>query len=157
MLTGDICIMTLTAIGVATVLGIYPGITQAIRWAGGAYICWIGLRTFFSRLKSLTTTSAGEQTNWYLRTVGITLLNPKAILFFVSFFPLFMDPSEGVLGSFARMGGLFTLLSGSYLLLFAWTGAKISSRLQSSPAAGIWVPRALGALIVFFGGRILWG
>jgi len=158
LLTGDVTIMTLTALGVATILGLYPGIAHGIRWAGGLYICWIGLRVLTSTLTSLTATPETKGTpNWYARTVGITLLNPKAILFFVSFFPLFMDPGLGVAKSFVQMGALFTFLSGSYLVFFAWSGAKLSARLRNSKAAGTWIPRALGTIVLFFGGRMLLG
>lgn len=156
LLTGDICIMGLTALGVATVLGIHPEVATAIRWVGGTYICWIGLRTLVSRFDALTATKSVENApNWYLRTVGVTLLNPKAILFFVSFFPLFMDPSRGVARSFLQMGALFTLLSGGYLVLFTWTGSALSERLRASETASVWLPRALGSVILLFGGRML--
>jgi leucine efflux protein len=158
LLTGDIAIMTLVALGIATILGVYPGIAQAIRWAGGLYICWIGWEVFGSNLETLTAAPPAEGTpNWYTRTVAITLLNPKAVLFFLSFFPLFMDPSLGVARSFLQMGLLFTVLSGSYLVLFAWSGAKLSDRLRRSHAAGVWIPRILGAIILAFGARMLLG
>ncbi len=156
LLTGDICIMTLTALGVATVLGIHPEIATAIRWVGGLYICWIGLHTLASRLEALTATkSVDGAPNWYLRTLGVTLMIPKAILFFVSFFPLFMDPSRGVARSFLQMGALFTLLSGGYLAFFAWMGSALSERLRASEAASVWLPRVLGAVILLFGGKML--
>lgn len=158
LLTGDVAIMTLTALGVATILGLYPGIAHIIRWAGGLYICWIGIGVLRSTLTSLTAAPVTNGTpNWYARTVGITLLNPKAVLFFVSFFPLFMDPALGVAGSFLQMGALFTLLSGSYLVFFAWSGAKLSAKLLASPRAGIWIPRILGMVILLFGIRMLLG
>lgn len=158
LLTGDILIMTLVAAGVATVLGMYPGIAQAIRWAGGLYICWIGWEVLRSSLESLTAVPEAERApNWYTRTVGITLLNPKAVLFFLSFFPLFMDPSLGVGRSFLQMGLLFSFLSGSYLVFFAWSGARLADRLRRSPAAGVWIPRILGAIILAFGARMLLG
>lgn len=158
LLTGDIVIIGLTACGVATVLGLYPGVGRAVRWAGGLYICWIGFKVLVSRLDTLTAAPSVEGSpNWYARTVGITLLNPKAILFFLSFFPLFMDPAQGIARSFVQMGAVFTLLSGSYLVFFAWMGSRLSGFLQSSVRAGIWVPRVLGTVILAFGGRMLVG
>jgi len=156
LVTGDIAIMTLVALGIATILGMYPGITRAIRIAGGLYIVWIGVDVFTSRLGTLVAAPRMDGApRWYARTVGITLMNPKAVLFFLSFFPLFMDPSLGVTRSFLQMGTLFTLLSGSYLVFFAWSGAKLADRLQRSPAAGIWIPRLLGTVILVFGARML--
>jgi leucine efflux protein len=156
LVTGDLCIMALTALGVATVFRMYPGSVRILRLAGGLCIGWIGLRVLFSRLGALTAVEdvRGEP-RWYLRTVGITLLNPKAILFFVSFFPLFMDPTMGVVRSFLQMGVIFTALSGSYLILFSWMGSRLSRWLQSSAWAAVWVPRTLGAIILGFGSWML--
>ncbi len=157
LLTGDLVIMTLTALGIATVMEMAPNLMQVLRWAGGLYICWIGGKTFLSSLSYLTATSdLQNRTAWYFRTVGITLLNPKAVLFFLSFFPLFMDPTQGVARSYLQMGALFTAMSGSYLVLFAWMGSKFFGRIQSSPAAAVWVPRGLGTVIACLGLRLLW-
>lgn len=156
LLTGDLVVISLVALGIATVLGMAPGITRAIRIAGGLYICWIGVEVVRSHLGELVATPGGAiAPRWYLRTLGITLMNPKAVLFFLSFFPLFMDPSLGVARSFAQMAAVFTCLSGSYLLFFAWSGARLSERLRRSPAAGVWIPRLLGAIILAFGARML--
>lgn len=158
LVTGDLTIMTLVAAGVATVLGAFPGLAQGLRVAGGLYILWIGIGVVRSRLETLTAVPAeAGAPNWYLRTLGITLLNPKAVLFFLSFFPLFMDPALGVARSFLQMGALFTLLSGSYLVFFAWGGARLAERLRRSEVAGVWIPRALGVVILAFGLRMLAG
>ena len=158
LLTGDLTLMALVAVGTDVVLRGHPGWLSVLRIAGGLYICWLGLRVFLSDLLALVEVrAAADAPNWYLRTLGITLLNPKAILFFASFFPLFADSARGIPATYLRMGAAFTLLSGSYLVFFAAAGSRISDLLRGSPAARRWAPRFLGTAIAGFGGWMVLG
>ena len=158
LLTGDVAIMVLVAVGTDVVLRVHPGWLSILRVAGGLYICWLGLRVFLSDLLALVEVRAATGIpNWYLRTLGITLLNPKAILFFASFFPIFADPGRGIATTYLCMGVVFTLLSGSYLVFFAAAGSRLSDALRGSPAARRWAPRGLGAAIAGFGGWMVLG
>lgn len=153
LLTGDVVIMTLLAVGTDVVLRDHPGWLVVVRTVGGLYICWLGVRIFLSDLVALVEVRSTESVpNWYLRTIGITLLNPKAIFFFASFFPLFADPSRGIAATYLRMGAVFTLLSGSYLTFFAAAGSRLSDALRGSRTARRWAPRILGTIIAGFGG-----
>ena len=152
LVSGDIVIMSLVAIGTDAVLAHHPEFLSGIRVVGGAYVCWLGAKVFLSPLASLVAEHrAGRDPNWYLRTVGITLLNPKALLFFASFFPLFADLSRGVASAYLRMGAVFTLLSASYLVLFAAAGSRLAAALRGTGPAGRWAPRILGTAIAGFG------
>lgn len=158
LLTGDILIMSLVAAGMATLFSRFPGVERTVRFAGACYILWIGANVYRGPLGLAGPASiGGAPVRWYLRTVGITLLNPKAVLFFVSFFPQFADRSRPVAESFLRMGALFTALSGSYLVCFTWMGGRLGRMLRENATAARWVPRFLGAVIVAFGVRILLG
>lgn len=158
LLTGDVTIMILVAIGTDVILRDHPGWLSVLKALGGLYICWLGLRVFLSDLVALVEVhAAGAAPNWYLRTLGITLLNPKAILFFASFFPLFADPARGIANSYLSMGALFSLLSGSYLLFFAAAGSRLSDVLRKPSAARRWTPRFLGTAIAGFGGWMVLG
>lgn len=153
LLTGDVIIMALVAVGTDVVLREHPDWFRILRIVGGLYICWLGVRVALSDLIALVEVHASAGTpNWYLRTVGITLLNPKAILFFASFFPLFADPSRSIAGTYLRMGVVFTFLSGSYLTFFAAAGSRLSDALRGSRVARRWAPRILGTIIAGFGG-----
>ncbi|MBK9577461.1 MAG: LysE family transporter [Fibrobacteres bacterium] len=156
LLTGDIVIMTLVAAGVATLFSRYPGVERAVRVGGALYILWIGLGVLRSPLGLAHAPADGaKRLPWYPRTVGITLLNPKAVLFFVSFFPQFVDRTIPLGQSFLRLGAVFTVLSGSYLVCFTWMGSRLGRLLRESAAAARWVPRVLGTIILAFGVRLL--
>lgn len=156
LLTGDLVIMSLVAAGVATLFSRYPGMERALRVGGALYILWIGLGVLRSPLAlSGVSAKGGRRLPWYPRTVGITLLNPKAVLFFVSFFPQFVDPALPLSRSFVRLGAVFTVLSGSYLVFFTWMGSRVGRLLRENEAFARWAPRVLGAVILAFGARML--
>ena len=156
LLTGDIVIMTLVAAGVATLFARFPGVERALRLCGALYILWIGFGVMRSPLGlSGALNDGSKRLPWYPRTVGITLLNPKAVLFFVSFFPQFVDRSLPVGQGFLRLGIVFTALSGTYLVGFTWMGSRLGDLLDHSALAARWVPRVLGTIILAFGVRLL--
>jgi leucine efflux protein len=158
LVTGDVAIMSLVALGTDAVLVRHPEWLSAIRVAGGLYVCWLGGKVFLSPLDSMVVSrDDGSSPRWYLRTVGITLLNPKAVVFFASFFPLFADLSRGVGSTYLRMGLVFTFLSASYLVVFATAGSRLAHGLQGSAFARRWVPRGLGTIIAGFGAWMVLG
>jgi leucine efflux protein len=85
-------LLWLAVAGVAALLAAHPLVFKAVQYAGAAYLAWIGLKLVFAR--------GGEaspirmQPGHYARQAFlITLLNPKAIVFYMAFFPLFIDPA----------------------------------------------------------------
>jgi len=156
LVTGDIVIMTLVAAGLASLFARFPGVERAVHIGGALYILWIGVGVLRGPLElAMVEAGVARRFSWYPRTLGITLLNPKAVLFFVSFFPPFADPTLPVAQSFLRMGTVFTLISASYLVFFTWMGARLGRILRESAAAARWVPRVLGTAILAFGLRLL--
>ncbi|WP_017125240.1 LysE family transporter, partial [Pseudomonas gingeri] len=93
VILGDQVLMWLAVAGVASLLKAYPAAFHIVQWMGGAYLFYLGCRLLFAR-------SGGAmpfemKPHQYLRqTMVITLFNPKAILFYMAFFPLFIDPTQ---------------------------------------------------------------
>ena len=93
VILGDQVLIWMAVAGVAALLAAYPAAFHAVQWLGAAYLAWLGLRMWFAR--------AGGQPVLHIRTGQyvrqsflITLLNPKAIVFYMAFFPLFVDPAR---------------------------------------------------------------
>jgi leucine efflux protein len=91
LLVGDQILLWLTVAGVAALLKTYPPLFMALQWLGAVYLAWLGYK--------MITAKPGEGPSiqitpgHYLReTLFITLLNPKAIMFYFAFFPQFIDP-----------------------------------------------------------------
>ena len=91
LLLGDQILLWLTVAGVAALLKTFPPLFMAVQWLGAAYLAWLGFK--------MITTKAGEGPSiqitpghYFRETLFITLLNPKAIMFYFAFFPQFIDP-----------------------------------------------------------------
>ena len=160
---GDAILMLLSALGVASLLRTEPMLFMVLKYAGGAYLCWLGLNMLFSawlRWRSPPQEeAAGKPQRLSSRPTRKALLlslsNPKAILFFVSFFIQFVDPAYAHPGlSFLVLGVIVQVISALYLSVLIFTGARLAhwfgqrKRLASGALTGV------GALFVSFGVKL---
>ena len=91
VIAGDQVLMWCAVAGLATLLSHYPAAFQAMQWVGAAYLAWLGVLRL--RAKPGAASPIHIRPRQYFRqAMVITLMNPKAILFYMAFFPLFVDP-----------------------------------------------------------------
>ena len=76
----------LTAIGVAAMLAAYPAAFKAVQWIGAGYLAWLGLKMLRARPGDAPILNFRPR-DYFRQTLFITLLNPKAIVFYMAFFP----------------------------------------------------------------------
>jgi len=126
VVVGDGILMTLTALGAASLLKTLPMLYMGIRWLGAAYLLYLGVRLLQSAFRQggpvqSVDTRLRHETR-FRKALLLSLLNPKAILFFLSFFVQFVDPSKGHTGlAFMLLGLVVELISICYLsLLIFW-------------------------------------
>lgn len=160
---GDLILMVLSACGAATMLKASPLLFMAVKYAGAAYLGWIGVQMLLGCWRRLRDGDAGagggaaaapiaRDVNPFKKALVISLMNPKAILFFISFFVQFVDPAFApALLSFAVLGLICQILSLSYLtaLIFAGTRLAAAFRRRRRLAAGL--SAGVGALFMGFG------
>src|SRR4029434_6232102 len=77
--------------GVAALLQTSPPVFRAVQYAGAAYLAYLGLRLVFAREAPARTPTA-HTANDFRQALPVTLLNPNAIVFYIAFFPLFIEP-----------------------------------------------------------------
>ncbi len=95
-LTGDFLYMLAAALGLAAVFSAYPGILQGLQWIGVAYLCLVGLQYIFTG-KTVGSTKKPERSetlSYFRQGMIVSLTNPKVMLFFMAFFPLFLNESS---------------------------------------------------------------
>ena len=93
VILGDQALMWSAVAGVAALLAAYPDAFNVVQWLGAAYLAWLGARMLLAKPGAAPVLNI--TTGHYLRqALMITLLNPKAILFYMAFFPLFVDPAR---------------------------------------------------------------
>lgn len=86
----------LAALGLAAVLKAHPAAFETVRWAGVAYLLWLGLEIAARRPGDGDRGRRAGHLRIFREALVVNLLNPKVILFILSFLPQFVDPARPV-------------------------------------------------------------
>ena len=160
---GDSVLMLLSTLGVASLLRTEPMLFMAIKYAGGAYLCWLGLNMLFGawqRLRHHQSDDAPAKQHKLSsrptrKALLLSLSNPKAILFFVSFFIQFVDPVYAHPGlSFLVLGIIVQITSITYLSILIFTGARLAHWFRRRQRLATGALTGVGALFVSFGVKL---
>ncbi len=155
ILTGDILLILLSFVGVSALFTAYPSIFQAFRLAGASYLIFLGLQLTLTSPKKHQEASSGESTGTFKKGVTITLSNPKAIFFFMAFFPLFLkSEGEGFLSSYGLMATLFLGTNQAYLFFLSQVSSRIGTAFQENSRLQSIARKSCGALFIIFGIKI---
>ena len=154
IIAGDQVLMWLAVAGVAALLKANPAVFAAVQYAGAAYLAWLGFQMLRARPGGAPVLDI-QPHHYFRQSLLITLLNPKAIVFYMAFFPLFIDPlrQRGAL-TLATMAVLIALLSIGWCSVLIFGGQFIARRLAGYPRVGVWLRRAVGVCLVVFGLRL---
>lgn len=159
---GDTVLMILSATGVASLLHGTPALFMVLKYAGAAYLAWLGLGLLRAAWRTWRDGPAPEaepqalQAGRPFRTaLVISLMNPKAILFFVSFFIQFVSPQYAYPAlSFLILGLIVQLCSAAYLTLLIFGGARLAQHFRRHRRLAAAGTGAVGALFIGFGVRL---
>jgi threonine/homoserine/homoserine lactone efflux protein len=151
-LTGDFVYMVAAVAGLAAVMNANPGVFQALQWFGSAYLCWIGVQLLRARVgRDPARAEPRKSASVYFRQAfAVSLTNPKVVLFFVAFFPLFLRPDSAGTTLVAMMAHV-TLISLLYQSVLVVAGNAVARKLASVPAARSVATRLAGIALIGFG------
>jgi threonine/homoserine/homoserine lactone efflux protein len=154
---GDQVLMWLAVAGVAALLLASPALFNAVQWLGAAYLAWLGVLMLKAKPGDAPVLNI-QPRHYFRQALAITLLNPKAIVFYMAFFPLFVDPAthRGLL-TFGLMALTIAALGFMYGLVVVLLTHKLKQRLQANPLVGLWLNRAAGVFLLGFGLRLALG
>ena len=154
LIAGDQVLMWLAVAGVAALLGAYPPAFHAVQWLGAAYLAWLGLRMILARPGGRAVLEMKSK-HYFRQALVITLLNPKAIVFYMAFFPLFVDPTrhQGVL-TFAVMAATIAALTFLYGLVVVLLTHRLAERLRASPKVSGALQKIAGVFLIGFGVKL---
>jgi hypothetical protein len=151
VIVGDQVLMWMAVAGVAAVLANYPAAFAAIQWMGAAYLAWLGWKMLSAKAGDAPVLNIRPR-QYFQQALGITLLNPKAIVFYMAFFPLFVDPKThlGVI-SFGVMAATIAALTFLYGLGMTLLTHYLAERMRANPMVGRVLEKLAGLFLVGFG------
>lgn len=150
------------ALGVGALLATSATAFTVLKWAGAAYLGWMGLRLLLARggspvLPSAAGAGAEAPRLWHVFRQGFltNVLNPKVALFFLAFVPRFIAPgTEDKLSAFLLLGLLFNINSLPVNFGYAWLAGWASRRVGAVQRVMHWMDRVAGAMFIGFGVRL---
>jgi leucine efflux protein len=159
---GDTILMLLTAAGAASLLKAAPALFLVIKSVGAAYLAWVGIQLLRSAWQQWRTpanaeTSAPQEdtSRPFHRALLISLLNPKAILFFLSFFVQFVDPAYAYPAvTFLALGAIVQFFSAVYLSVLILAGARLAAAFRAHRRAASVTSGSVGTLFLGFGAKL---
>lgn len=160
---GDICLMLLAALGVAALLHHYPLAFDIVRWLGAAYLVWLGARALWPWHPPKASAAADQPVLPATRSlpriffggIGVIFVNPKAILFFMAFFPQFVDPmhNRGAL-TFVALGAIFVTMNICYLGSLMLIGGRLRRNTTQAHGFTFWINKLTGLAFIGFGVKL---
>lgn len=151
VIAGDQVLMWAAVAGVAALLVAYPAAFHAVQWLGAAYLAWLGVKMLLAKPGGKPVLNI-EPRRYFQQAGLITLLNPKAIVFYMAFFPLFVDPHhhQGLL-TFGVMAAIIATLTFLYGLTVVLLTHFLADRLRANPRIGQGLEKLAGFFLVGFG------
>ncbi len=150
----NIMYFALSATGVAALIVASSTLFSVIKWAGVAYLFYLGVSTVTSRSSAMTVTQdpevrvQGVRAFW--QAVVVELSNPKALLYFVALLPQFINPTQAIGRQMLIYGLSCAVLDLSVYSLYAWLGSK-TKRFTANAAFVKTSNRTSGGLLMIAG------
>ncbi|MDF3935070.1 leucine efflux protein LeuE [Pseudomonas citronellolis] len=159
---GDAVLMLLSALGIASLLKAEPMLFLGLKYVGAAYLFYLGLgmlRGGLQKLRRPLTEVAPvkdvDVAQPFRKALLLSLSNPKAILFFVSFFIQFVDPGYAYPGvSFLVLGTILEVISALYLSFLIFSGVRLAAWFRRRQRLAAGASSGVGALFVGFGVKL---
>lgn len=151
VIAGDQVLMWLAVAGLAALLAAYPTAFHAVQWLGAVYLGWLGLKMLRAKPGDAPILHIRPR-QFFQQALFITLLNPKAIVFYMAFFPLFVDPARHQgLTTFGVMALTIAILTFLYGLSATLLTHFLAERLRANPRVKTTLEKLAGVFLIAFG------
>lgn len=153
----------LAVIGVGAILAASPVAFTALKWAGGAYLIWLGIQALrHAGAVRVDGGNTGQQApaeplrRTFAKGLVANAINPKVVLFFLSFLPQFVDVSRGSMElQLGLLGLLFTAQAAVLFGLLGYFSGSVGGWINRKPQVGVWLDRLAGTVFVALGVRMI--
>ena len=151
VIAGDQVLLWAAVAGVSAVMATYPTAFHIVQWVGAVYLTWLGIKLLMAKAGDVPILQIKPR-HYFRQALLITLLNPKAIVFYMAFFPLFVDPAlhQG-LKTFAVMAATIAALTFLYGLTSVLITYFLAERIRANPKISGFLNKAAGVFLIGFG------
>ena len=151
VMAADQVLMWLAVAGVAALLATYPAAFHAVQWLGAAYLAWLGWKMLTAAPGAKPVLNIAPR-HYFRQGALITLLTPKAIVFYMAFFPLFVDTQRHQgLFTFAVMAITIATLTLVYGLIVVLLTHHLAERMRANPLIARVLEKTAGVFLIAFG------
>lgn len=136
--------------GLAAILMASAQVFIILKWFGVCYLVWLGLTQIFSNEARVGISDGHHRESTgslFLRGITVNSTNPKALVFYSTFFPPFIDPNVSLLPQLLVLGTTFVTIFVTVAALHAWSAEKLGGVFRSDSKLGI-VKKTSGAILV---------
>jgi len=151
VIAGDQVLLWLAVAGVATLLATYPAAFHAVQWAGAGYLAWMGFKMLIAKPGDAPVLQI-QPRQYFRQAALITVLNPKAIVFYMAFFPLFVDPAQHRgMATFGLMAATIAALTFLYGVVVVLLTHHLAARMRANPLIARALEKIAGTFLIGFG------
>ena len=154
VIAGDQVLMWAAVAGVSAIMAAHPAAFRAMQWMGAAFLMWLGIEMLVAK------TGGGpilqiKPRHYFSQALVITLFNPKAIVFYIAFFPLFVDPAQHHgLKTFGVMAATIAVLTFGYGLVAVLMTYFLAERIRANAKVSGLLQKAAGVFLIGFGFKL---
>ena len=146
---GDLTAMSASMLGLGAVLATSALVFTGLRWFGGAYLVYLGIKLWRAPVGAagFEAAPAAGPLRMFAHAYAVTALNPKSIIFFVAFVPQFLDASRPFLPQVVTLVATFVTMAALNSLGFALLASAARQRLRQPRVQRV-VNRTGGSLLI---------
>jgi len=152
---GVLCHITFAVVGLSALIAASAQAFAAVKWAGVAYLFWLGIQALRSQgtfLSDACPHQAVSRGKVFGQGVLVNILNPKVAIFFLAFLPQFVVVGAGPIWLQLLLHGVLIIAVAALIeppLVFF--GDRVTARLRASNRLSVWLDRALGGMLIGLG------
>ncbi len=151
-LTANALQMTAAAFGLAALIATSAGLLDVIKWAGVAYLVYVGVRTLRAPPPNLSGAESAPRGTLFQRGFITSASNPKAVFFFAALFPQFIDPGVAIWPQLLLLGITYLVIDGAILTLYSASADRIGRKLSGGMSR--WINRLSGTMMIAAAGLL---
>lgn len=147
-LTANMLQMLAAGLGLAALLAASQGALTVIKWAGVAYLLWMGVQMWrrAGQRRTAQAETGPQLRRLWLQGFVTSAANPKAVVFFAALFPQFIDPALPFAPQFVILSATYLALDGMFLLAYGAGAGWVAARIKGE--AKLWIDRAGASFLV---------